>query len=177
MANLPILGVKPLGIGNQNISVCIPHTAGDLPHRFMVIPGGEIGGFQDIHLSGIGHGRGNDLHRMQVEDRLLPQDDLNAGAALTQCLGGLLGAAQQASLGFIHSGGHDAAQALVHPHRRTGDHSIVDIVHPIVHHVDGVLQGMLGEQLGIVRPGGYCLLQHPTANFFGYHKVFPFAEI
>ena len=103
---------------------------------------------------------------MNVTENPLGEPDLHGGSALAQGVGGLPGAAKQARLGGIHRGGHYTAQSLEYPHCGAVDHGVVDGIHLAVHHVDGVIQGVLGKDFCIVRPGGNGCFQHAAANIY-----------
>ena len=102
---------------------------------------------------------------MNVPKQTLVQHDIDCGLTLAQGLGGLLGTAEETGFAGIYGGGHDAPQALIDPHGGTGHHGVLNGVHLIGDHADGMIDGVLGEELCVVRTGGYGLLQNTPANF------------
>ena len=151
----------------------IGQRTGDLTDGIMVFSGCKVACLQKLHLAGIGHGGGNDLHRMDIPEGPLGQHDVHGGLALTQGFRSLTGAAEQTAFGLVHRGGHHAAQSLVDPDCRAGDHRVTDGIHPAVDHIHAVAVGMLCKQLCIVRAGGQRFSQDPLAQFSGNHRIAP----
>ena len=102
---------------------------------------------------------------MDIAEDALFQHDVDAGRALAQSFGGLLGTADQTGLGGVDGGSHDTAQALEDTDSSTGHHGVLDAVHLGVDHVDGMIGGVFSEDLRIVRTGGCGLLEHTLTDF------------
>ena len=94
-ADLPVLGIDPLAVGHQDPVVHVQQGAGDLADGSVIVPGGKIALLQDLHLPGIAHGGGDDLHRMDIPEQPLVEADADLRRPLPQGLGGLGGAAEQ----------------------------------------------------------------------------------
>ena len=106
---------------------------------------------------------------MDVAEQTLLQDDVNGRGALTQGFGSLLGAADQTLGAGIHGGGHNAAQALVNADGRAGNDGILNGIHLVGDHVNGMVDAILSKQFGKIRAGGHCFAQNHLAYFSGNH--------
>ena len=167
--DLAILGIQPLRIGNEDVVIHIQQAAGDLLNSGIIFSGGKVALLQDGNLCLIGHRGRDNFYRVNIPKQALLQDNVDLGFALSQRLGGGLGTAQESRLAHVHGGGHDTAKPLVNPHGGAGDHSVVDGINLVRNHIDDVVDGILREDLGVVRAGGNRFLENPLANFSGNH--------
>ena len=87
-ADLPVLGVDPVGGGNEDIVVHIQEGALHLNDGVAVALGGKVCVLQNGDLVFILYALGNDLDGMDVRKLGLLQDDVDPGCSLAQSLGG-----------------------------------------------------------------------------------------
>ena len=164
-ADLAVLGIEALGGGDENVVVHIQQGAGGLGDAGIIAGGGKVAFLQNGNLLLVAHADGGNLHGVNAAENPFPQNDVDAGGALTQCLGSLTGAADQTAFGHIHGGCHDAAQALVNPDRRAGNDGILHAVHLVCDHIDGMIDSVFSENLRVIGAGGYGNPENPLANF------------
>ncbi len=173
-ADLAVLGVQAVGVGDEDVVVHIQQAAGGLDNGCIVVLGGKVTGLQNVDLFLVGNGGGAGDDGVDVTEEALAQHDLHLGRALAQGLRCLFGAADQAGLGGIDGGSHDTSQALVNTHGRTGDDGVADIVHLVCDHGNGVVDGIFSEDLCVVGTGGGGDLQNPLTYISCDHGIAPF---